>query len=205
MPGDEPRRQLHMLLSEAVLANPPQRGVPAGYRLRAYCAGDEEAYIALMRSAGFAGWGGEALQTALQRALPDGIFFLEDVRTGRLVSTAGAFHRPQDLHPFGGELGWVATSPDHTGKGLGTAACAAVIERFRSAGYTRVYLQTDDWRLAAVRLYFRLGFVPFLYAPEMADRWRSICGKIGRPFTPRRWPRLQEGEVPVGEDSPPVL
>ena len=61
------------------------------------------------------------------------------------VATAMACHNPAPLHPFGGELGWVAGDPAHAGKGLGLAVCTAVTARFLSAGYHNVmgYFRDD--------------------------------------------------------------
>jgi hypothetical protein len=32
-----------------------------------------------------------------------------------------------------------------------------------------------------------LGYVPFLYLPEMAERWRAICALLDWPYTPEAW------------------
>jgi mycothiol synthase len=71
---------------------------------------------------------------------------------------------------------------------LGTAVCAAATARLLSAGYGRIYLQTDDWRLPALLTYLRLGYVPFLYAADMPSRWQSVCEALGWPYTPEAWP-----------------
>ncbi len=44
----------------------------------------------------------------------------------------------------------------HSGKGLGEAVCSAVVARFLSAGYRRIFLLTDDWRLPALKVYLKL-------------------------------------------------
>jgi mycothiol synthase len=90
-------------------------------------------------------------------------------------------------HPFGGELGWVASDPAHAGKGLGMAVCAAVTARLLQAGYRNVHLFTEFWRLPALKTYLKLGYVPFLYQEGMAARWQAICAQLGWPFTPEAW------------------
>jgi mycothiol synthase len=186
--SEQPREQLHMLWPET------RRDAPAvlsdsdpDYRLRTYRPTDAEAYLALLAGAGFT-WDAETLAAWLDRALPDGLFLIEHRATGQLAATAMASHNPSPLHPFGGELGWVAGSPAHAGRGLGRAVCAAVIARFLSAGYRRIYLKTDDWRLPALSIYLRLGITPFLYTPDMRGRWQSICEQVRQPFTPEAWP-----------------
>ncbi len=178
-------------MPESRLAAPFAATVPAGYRLRTYRFFDDDtAFIALLNAAGFESWTQETLANARQKALPNGIFVAEHIEDGSLVATAMATHNPSDLHPFGGELGWVGTDPAHRGLGLGTAVCAAATERFRLAGYRRIYIKTDDWRVPAIRIYFNLGYVPFLFAPGMAERWRAVCEQAGRPFAPEQWPRI---------------
>ena len=107
--------------------------------------------------------------------------------SNEIVASAMGLHDHSETHPFGGELGWLAADPAHTGKGLGMAACAAVTARLIEAGYRNIHPYTEHWRLAALKTYLKLGYIPFLYAPEMADRWRVICAQLQWPFTPEVW------------------
>ena len=182
------RQQLQMLLPESVLASPTQAVAPDGYRTRTFEPGDEAGHIAVMRSATFDGWNEEQLRAALLKTLPDGMFLSVHEGSGAIVGTAAATHNPAEHHPFGGELGWVAVTPEHRGHGLGRAVCAAAIQRLADAGYRRIYLRTDDWRLPAIKVYLALGFVPFLFAEDMPGRWREVCAELGHPYAPHLWP-----------------
>ena len=102
-----------------------------------------------------------------------------------------ATHMPSDLHPFGGELGWVAGDPDHSGKGLGRVVCSAVVKRYLDAGYKRIYLKTDDWRLPAIKTYLKIGFGPFLFDDTMEQRWKAVCDNLNWPFIPEQWQRVK--------------
>lgn len=93
-------------------------------------------------------------------------------------------HDHTEQHPFGGELGWLAADPAHAGRGLGMAVSAAVTGRLISAGYRNIHLYTEEWRLAAIKTYLKLGYIPFLFAPEMAGRWRKVCAQLQWPFGP---------------------
>jgi mycothiol synthase len=64
------------------------------------------------------------------------------------------------------------------------AVCAAVTARLIAAGYRDIHLYTEHWRLAALKTYLKLGYVPFLYAERMAPRWAAVCEQLGWPFTP---------------------
>ena len=192
MTDDVPTQQLHMLWPADRLKSPPMVKLPAGYALRTYMTEDLEAMAGVMQVAGFKVWNKGSLSVVLQRALPEGIFFAVHQATGTLPATATATHNPLELHPFGGELGWVAADQRHRGKGLGTVVCAAVTERFLQAGYKRIYIRTDDWRLAAIKIYLKLGYVPFLFQSDMEQRWGIVCEKLNCPFNPDDWRRITE-------------
>lgn len=156
------------------LKKPPQLSLPGGYTLRTYRPGDEKGYIGVMSRAGFIDWNEDSLKGTLGKTLPEGLFFVEHDKARRIVATAVATHKPSELHPFGGELGWVATDPEYRGKGLGLIVCAAVVHRFLEAGYKNIYLQTDNFRLPAIKTYLKLGFVPLFCAPDMERRWQRV-------------------------------
>lgn len=189
MTDDTSEHQLHMLWPMDRFESAPVVNLPQGYALRTFKTEDAEAMVTLMRLAGFEEWNEETLRGALQKAPPEGIFFAVHQATGTLTATAMATHNPLELHPFGGELGWVGADPEHTGKALGAVVCAAVTERFLQAGYKRIYIRTDDWRLPAIKTYLKLGYVPFLYQSDMEHRWRSVCEKLCWPFSPDDWPQ----------------
>ncbi|MBI4870545.1 MAG: GNAT family N-acetyltransferase [Candidatus Riflebacteria bacterium] len=186
--------KLHMLWPDRLLSVAPPVKVASGYALRVFRPSDTPTYLRLMHLAGFTYWTAEILDKYLQKALPDGFFIAEELATGALAATAMATHNPDLFHPFGGELGWVAGDPAHAGKGLGKAVTAAVTCRFLAAGYRRIYLKTDDWRLPAIRIYLDMGWEPFLYEPGMSERWRTICEKVDYPFRPEAWPKLHAAQ-----------
>jgi mycothiol synthase len=199
-----PKQQLQMLWPEHLLASLPEPVLPPGYGLRTFVPEDEPSYLNLMGLAGFPS-GENAMPGYLSRALPHAFFLSIHLATGHIAATAMATHNPSSLHPFGGELGWVAGSPEHQGKRLGRAVCAAVTARFLAMGYQRIYLRTDDWRLPAIVTYLRLGYVPFLHAPDMPARWEAICAQIQWPFAPADWPAPATlDEEAVGQPPEPV-
>jgi mycothiol synthase len=98
-----------------------------------------------------------------------------------VVATALATHSPTELHPFGAQLGWVAADPEHKGRKLGTVVSAAATARMLQAGYRRIYLQTDDFRLPAIKVYLDLGYEPLLYCEGMAERWQDVEAALAKP------------------------
>jgi len=189
----QPEAQLQMVWPEHLLSAPPAiRPLPAvhlppGYTLRTYRPGDEPRFYEVMALAGWPGWDDEKLRPWLARIPPGSWFMVVHEASDRIVATAMGLHDHSDVHPFGGELGWVACDPAHTGKGLGSAVSAAVTARLIEAGYRAIHLYTEQWRLAALKSYLKLGYIPFLYTPEMPERWRAICAQLGWPFTPEAW------------------
>ncbi|MCB0151348.1 MAG: GNAT family N-acetyltransferase [Caldilinea sp.] len=183
----EPYLQLQMVWPDHLLDQPPVVRVAPGYHLRTYRPGDEPRFYEVMALAGWPGWDDERLRPWIARIPPGSWFMAVHTASDTIVATAMGLHDHSDDHPFGGELGWVAADPAHTGQGLGLAVSAAVTVRLLAAGYRNVHLYTEHWRLAAIKSYFKLGYVPFLYAPEMAQRWRALSLELGWPYTPEAW------------------
>ena len=181
--------QLRMAWPERLLDTPPAAAVASGYAVRTYRPGDEERFYQVMALAGFEGWNDQRLGRCLNRLLPDGWFMAVHEATGQIVATAMALHNFTDRHPFWGELGWVAGDPAHAGHALGRAVCACAVRRLLRAGYRRIHLLTDDFRLPALKSYLRLGFVPLLHHPAMEDRWRAVMTRLNWPTENDTWIR----------------
>jgi mycothiol synthase len=179
--------QLQMVWPLARLDEPPQPRLPIGYTLRTYRPGDESRFYEIMALAGWPGWDDARLAPWLARIPPESWFFAVHTASGQPVATAMGLHDHTPQHPFGGELGWVAADPAHTGRGLGLAVSSAVTRRLIHAGYRHIHLYTEHWRLAALRSYLKLGYAPLLYLPEMEARWQALCARLEWPFTPQAW------------------
>jgi len=177
-----PPQQLRMLWPNDRLQSPPPVTIHSDYELRVYRPGgeDEAGWYRLMELAGFGIWDEARLAPIFARILPNGWFFAVHRETGVLVASAMACHEPRPLHPFGGALNWVCGDPAHAGKGLGTSVCGLVTARLLAAGYENVYLLTDDFRLPALSIYLKLGYRPFLFAPDMKERWQAVYTQLGQ-------------------------
>ncbi|KKL76872.1 hypothetical protein LCGC14_2040570, partial [marine sediment metagenome] len=179
----EPPRlpQLQMIWPERRLDSPPEPVVPSGYSLRCYDDSDSDAdgWLAVMAKAGFDGWDRSQLAGTLKTVLPGGFHLIVHQGSGAIVAVTMAQHCPMDGHPYGGIVGWVAGDPDHKGKGIGLAVVGAATARLIRGGYTDIYLQTDDWRLPAIKVYLKLGFEPLMYLDDMPQRWQAVRDKLG--------------------------
>lgn len=77
-------------------------------------------------------------------------------------------------------VNYVLTKPAHRGYGLGGIAVAIALNSAREAGVATVQLFTDDARLAAIKLYLKLGFKPD-YVPDdqqMEERWGNVFSRL---------------------------
>lgn len=149
----------------------PVPPLPPGYRLRAFHSGDELQYDDLFRTA----WPDEGtLEHTLKHALSDGFPVIEHDASHELVASCVAFGPESAGHEYDGSLGWLVTDPRHGGRGLARIVAATVTNRLLEEGYARPWLQTEDDRVVAIRLYVGLGWEPHLYATGMEERWRAI-------------------------------
>lgn len=182
--------ELQMVWPSSRLTEWPRWAAPEGYALRTYQAGDELEFFCLMDSAGYKGWNMREFQSWLQKVVPGGFFFVVHRETGKMVATAMGCQNPAPLHPFGATLSCVAADPAHKGKGMGYVVSAAVTCRLLQAGYQEIYMQTDDWRLPALKTYLKMGWVPFLFQEDMPERWQAVCQVLRWPYTPQVWPTV---------------
>jgi mycothiol synthase len=78
----------------------------------------------------------------------------------------------------------------HRGRGLGRLVTLAVLHHLRERGFRMADLSTDDFRLAAIKSYLGLGFVPvYLTDPDRIDdheaRWSAIFTTLLTPAQER--------------------
>ncbi len=155
-------------------AFPPE--LPAGYELRGFRPGDQPGWVELLTATEFGGWTAGKLDEYLAR--PERLEGSRAIEcNGRLV--AATFASQRRLDPPEGALDYVVCHPDHRGRRLGRIVCAAVMRYLVAAGYDTITLLTDDWRLAAIKTYFNLGFTPIMTRRDMPDRWLEVRRQLG--------------------------
>ena len=93
---------------------------------------------------------------------------------GKIVATATAWQRGETE----GYLHLVSALPEVRGMGFGYILCQKVLDFFLDQGITSIQLDTQDFRLPAIKVYLKLGFIPVLYDYDMADRWRDVFDKL---------------------------
>ena len=162
-------------LRDAPAVPPP----PPGYELRTFGGETDLEPLAATLTAAFGEpWGVEAVRRVLTES-PDVRAVYVAAHGGRPVATASSRYLPER---FGGSgiVHWVGTHPEHAGRGLGLALVARVLDDFAERGYPDAVLQTDDFRLPAIRMYLKLGFTP-VYEVEGEDhraRWSAVFERL---------------------------
>ena len=177
--SEDPGPQLCM--QRPSLDDLPGIELPAGYRLRTSQKGDAAHWARIIRES-FDSPDVDASRFARDMQShpayrPDRIFFV-CAADGMPCATASAYRKDA----FGGDVGYlhmVGVRPCHAGRKLGLAASLAALHRFRSEGLSSAVLETDDFRLAAVKTYFRLGFLPLICHESHPARWDAVCANLG--------------------------
>lgn len=132
---------------------------PPGYRLQEGTQSGIPDFRALMALVDLGTWGEANLIRTISDVLPRSWHVLIHKATGALVATGMGLRRPiPDLYPNGYEVDWIAAHPLRAGHGLGRVIVAATVVRLLELEGRCMYLQTDDFRLAALKTYLRLGF-----------------------------------------------
>jgi len=184
------RKQLWMVWPEAGLKGSVDPLIPDGYFIRTHQTDDDHSFIALMALMDFDPWTKDKHDYNVSRILPEGWFFAVEAKSNSVIGTAMCLHNYSGQSPFTGDLGWLACHPEHRGKGLGYSLSACVTNRFRDAGYCRIQLHTEYYRLPAIKTYLKLGYVPVLYCQEVYELWDEACQKLDWAYTPQEWPKV---------------
>lgn len=174
-------RQLRMVRPN--LEDLPELVIPEGYGLRSYIKGDEIHWANIITDS-FGGSKRTAEDTRreiLERDVfvPDGLFFTtyEDTPVG----TACAWRQSVDETEVG-YVHMVGVESKHTGYKLGKWVSLAVLYYFRDNGFICSMLDTDDFRIPAIKTYLNLGFIPLFLEDTQHSRWKQIFETLDLPF-----------------------
>lgn len=176
----EERRLPQLVMRREGLAElPPVRLPEPGYELRSFQPGDEEHWERLVEKA--FGWrrGFRERIASHYYFRPDRVLFV--CHDGVPVATACAWQETE----WGEDCGYlhmVGVDPAFAGQGLGYAVSLSALHRMRLDGKDRVVLETDDFRLPAVKTYVKLGFRPDAPTEELQARWREVFRKLNLPY-----------------------
>ena len=94
----------------------------------------------------------------------------------------------------------LALKREFRGKGLGRYLVLACLDYFAKNHYQRAMLQTESFRLSAIRLYLKMGFKPVLVTSGQIKVWEEIAKKLAlNKLNPQTLPRLKTKEFIIRE------
>lgn len=156
--------------------------LPTGYILRTYEEGDMPALVATLADSFREYWDDARVARELTAA-PD-VQTVHVVAHGdRVVGTASSRFVPA-RYPDAGYVHWVGVASDHLRRGIASALLMRVLHEFRERGYPAAVLETDDFRIPAIRSYLKLGFIPVydIRNEDHRPRWSHVMqGVISAP------------------------
>jgi GNAT superfamily N-acetyltransferase len=170
----------------------PRFDVPAGFTLRPFASGDEEAWVWIHAAADryneatlarFRSEFGDDAATLERR-----MRFLVDP-TGSAIGTAAAWFDHQPPGPLLGRVHWVAIHPAHQGRGLAKPLLSHVCALLRDLGHERTFLTTSSARIPAIALYLRFGFEPEIDGSDSAAAWAELRRHLTRATYLRTTPK----------------
>ncbi len=101
---------------------------------------------------------------------PENVFYI--LKGDKVFSTASAVEN--QYYPSEGWLHMVGTHPDARRLGFGKVVTLAALHSFKKRGYKSVVLSTDDFRIAAIKTYLKLGFEPVCSDDTHEECWNKI-------------------------------
>jgi len=93
----------------------------------------------------------------------------------QVVGTASSRFVPE-RYPDAGYIHWVGVTSAHLRRGIASALLIRVLHEFRVRGYPTAVLETDDFRIPAIRSYLKLGFIPTynVRTEDHRERWSDV-------------------------------
>lgn len=171
-----PRKwQLTMIIEN--LTWPTTAPLPYGYSLRYFQSGDEKAWERIILEAFNRPRNFSKTIASDDYFLPQRVLFVCHREAGP-VATACAWHAP-DTPDHVGYLYMVGALEAHRGKGLGYTVCVAALRQMVRDSKTSAMLVTDSSRLAAIKTYLRLGFLPKPLHGNHPLVWKNVLRQLG--------------------------
>ena len=161
------------------LENLPALQCLDGYHIRTYRKGDETHWAQIMDTV-FVDKGRTAQDTYADVISqpdfdPNGFCFViyDDLPIGTVCAWKRCLRGEQT-----GYIDMLAVLPAHTGHKLGKSLTLFLLHYFKAQRLTCVVLDTDDFRLPAIKNYLNLGFVPMSVRENHILRWRNVFEKL---------------------------
>jgi mycothiol synthase len=155
----------------------PTMELPPNYTLRHFIPGDEAAWERIIE---------DSFQWKMS--------FDDSIRSDKLfkdenvlficydnipVATATAQYIPEEYGVNTGYVHMVGVHSSQKRKSLGFLVSLAVLHHMFKEGRQDAVLQTDDFRIPAIKTYLNLGFIPEFIHENQEQRWADIYKELG--------------------------
>ncbi|MBQ4088183.1 MAG: GNAT family N-acetyltransferase [Clostridia bacterium] len=171
-PAAEPLPKLFMRHPDITTLPPAQ--IPEGFTLRTHEEGWESLWENIVNACFDFHYEFPLALTRRYDYAPEHVFYLE--KDGKLIATATALQKAEDSED--GLIHMVATTPEARGRGAGRALVHTALYALKERGFKTAVLSTDDVRIPALRIYYRLGFRPVYTHESHEARWAKILPLI---------------------------
>ncbi|TVY01367.1 GNAT family N-acetyltransferase [Cohnella terricola] len=168
-----------LIMRKQSLDDLPAFHCPTGFRLRPFLPGDERNWEELIRHSFIR-------EVKFSHKIGDCVPFYADrllfICKGNIpVATATAWETAErEIDSW--FLHMVGVHPDYSGRGLGFAASLAALHKMKECGGRTAFLETDDFRLPAIRIYLKLGFEPVYRDESHPERWAKLLALTDYPL-----------------------
>jgi mycothiol synthase len=153
--------------------------VPEGYSLRTYAGtADDAAWVHIMNNSLGNKYALDSFRNSIStrpQFRPEILYFV--THGGAAVGSACAWRHAISERRVG-YVHMVGVVPEHRGKGLGRLVTLRTLHHFKEDGFDLAVLNTDDFRLAAIKSYLGLGFRPWVADSDHPDRWVALFRKL---------------------------
>jgi len=157
----------------------PPLVVPEGYSLRTYEGlADDAAWVHIVNNSLGSKHTIESFRSGISMCpqfRPELLYFV--TCSGAAVGTACAWRKAVGERKVG-YVHMVGVLAEHRGKGLGRLVTLRTLHYFKEQGFEVAVLNTDDFRIPAIKSYLGLGFRPVAADSDHPDRWVAIFKKI---------------------------
>lgn len=164
-----------LVMKKDILSDLPAFLCPTGYLIRHFEPDDERNWEELIRHSFTREVKFTHKISAHVPLYSDRLLFI--CRGNQPVATATAWELGSG-DPKSWYLHMVGVLPEYSGKGLGYAVSLAVLHKIRESGGAAAFLETDDFRLPAIRIYLKLGFQPVYLDDSHPERWERILQRL---------------------------
>ena len=160
--------------------------LPKGYTMRSYAKGDKEKWAKLYdRIDDYIDITPELFERFFgddHSLLSKSMFFL--CFEGSKIGTVTGWPEADIGGAATGRLHWIGVDKNHRGKHLGAALVSFILKKMRERGCKQCVLGTGERRIAALNMYFKFGFLPYVYTDKYSpiqdqkESWKRVKKKI---------------------------